>query len=164
MSKLALLGGTPIRDRLFPAYTVLGVDERDAVSKVIDSQILSKYIGGHHPDFMGGDLVQRFEAAWAHTFQADYAIAVNSATSGLYAALGATGVGPGDEVIVSPYTMVASVTAAIVFNAVPVFADIDPQTYCLNVDSIRERITPRTKAIIVVHIFGHAVPLIFVFP
>ena len=154
MSKLALLGGTPIRDRLFPAYTVLGVDERDAVSKVIDSQILSKYIGGHHPDFMGGDLVQGFEAAWAHTFQADYAIAVNSATSGLYAALGATGVGPGDEVIVSPYTMVASVTAAIIFNAVPVFADIDPQTYCLSVDSIRERITPRTKAIIVVHIFG----------
>ena len=51
MSKLALLGGTPIRDRLFPAYSVLGVDERDAVSKVIDSQILSKYIGGHHPDF-----------------------------------------------------------------------------------------------------------------
>ena len=83
-------------------------------------------------------------------------MAVNSATSGLISAAGAAGVGPGDEVIVSPYTMMASATAPLVFNAVPVFADIDPRTYCLDPESVRSRVTPRTKAIIVVHIFGQA--------
>ena len=80
---------------------------------------------------------------------------MNSNTSGLFCAVGAAGVGPGDEVIVSPYTMSASAVAPLVFNAVPVFADIDPQSYCLSAETIRPRITPRTKAIIVVHIFGN---------
>lgn len=156
MSELALLGGKPVREKLFPAYKVVGAEERDAVAKVVESGILSRYIGAQHPDFMGGEQVRAFEAAWAECFDAQHAIAVNSATSGLYAAVGASGVGPGDEVIVSPYTMMASVTAAVVFNAVPVFADIDPETYCLSAETIRPRITPRTKAIVVVHIFGQS--------
>ncbi len=156
MRELAILGGNPIREKPFPGYNVIGEEERAAVSAVVETGILSRYVGSEHPDFMGGDQVKRFEAAWANVFQARHAIAVNSATSGLYAALGATGVGPGDEVIVSPYTMAASVTAAIVFNAVPIFADIDPDTYCLSVESIRKCITPRTRVIIVVHIFGQA--------
>ncbi len=154
MSELALLGGKPVREKLFPAYKVVGVEERDAVAAVVESGILSRYIGAQHPDFMGGKQVRDFEAAWADAFDAKHAIAVNSATSGLYAAVGAAGVGPGDEVIVSPYTMMASVTAAVVFNAVPVFADIDPKTYCISAETIRPCITPRTKAIVVVHIFG----------
>ncbi|MEK9753121.1 MAG: aminotransferase class V-fold PLP-dependent enzyme, partial [Rhodospirillaceae bacterium] len=154
MSKLALLGGKPVREKLFPAYKVVGSEEARAVAKVVETGILSRYIGAQHPDFMGGDQVKAFEAAWAETFSAKYAIAVNSATSGLYAAIGAAGVGPGDEVIVSPYTMMASVTAAVVFNGVPIFADIDPRTYCISADTIRPKITPRTKAIVVVHIFG----------
>ena len=156
MGQLALLGGKPQREKAFPGYQVIGNEERAAAAAVVESGILSRYIGAEHPDFMGGTQVRRFEEAWANAFQINHAITVNSATSGLYAAVGAAGVGPGDEVIVSPFTMVASVTAAIVFNAVPVFADIEPDTYCLSAESIRERITPRTKAIIIVHIFGQA--------
>ena len=155
MSELALLGGAPVRETLFPAYQYIGDEEKKAAAAVIETGILSRYIGGQHSDFMGGPSVREFESHWAEAFSSKYALAVNSATSGLYAAVGAVGVGPGDEVIVSPYTMVASVTAAIIYNAVPVFADIDPNTFCLSPESIKEKITPRTKAIILVHLFGH---------
>ncbi len=153
-STLALYGGKPVRTRLFPAYRVIGEEEKSAVARVLDRGILSRFLGAWHPDFFGGPEVQAFEKSWANVSKVKHGIAVNSNTSGLYAAVGAAGVQPGDEVIVSPYTMAASATAALIFNGVPVFADIDPQTYCLTADTIRERITERTRAIIVVHIFG----------
>lgn len=156
MSALALLGGAPVRTDLFPAYQVIGEEEKEAAAAVLDTGVLSRFVGVWNDDFYGGPQVQAFEAEWAEAYQARHAVSVNSATSGLYAAVGAAGVGPGDEVIVSPYTMMASATAAVVFNAVPVFADIDPATYCLSPASIEARITPRTKAIVVVHIFGQA--------
>lgn len=156
MSSLALLGGAPVRSKPFPPYITIGEAEKKAVSSVMDSGILSRYLGAWHPDFYGGPKVQEFEAAWATSHKAKYAISVNSATSGLIAAVGAAGVGPGDEVIVSPYSMCASATAPLIFNGVPIFADIDPDTYCLSPKSIRQKITSRTKAIIVVHIFGQA--------
>lgn len=159
MSTLSLLGGTPVRTKLFPPYKVIGEEEKAAAAAVIDSGVLSRYLGAWHEDFYGGPEVRAFEAEWAAAYQTHHAVAVNSATSGLFAATGAAGVGPGDEVIVSPYTMMASATAPVVFNAVPVFADIDPATYCLDPQSIRDCITPRTKAIIVVHIFGQAVDM-----
>lgn len=155
-SKLALLGGQPVRTMPFPAYSVIGEEERQAADAVMRTGVLSAYLGAWHEDFYGGHQVRAFEEEWAASFDAKHAVSVNSATSGLYAAVGAAGVGPGDEVVVSPYTMVASATAALIFNAVPVFADIDPVTYCLSPDGIRARITPRTRAIIVVHIFGQA--------
>jgi len=151
---LALLGGAPVRTRPFPAYKVIGEEEKQAAIRVIDSGVLSRFLGAWHADFFGGPEVQAFEKEWAEMCQVRYAVSVNSCTSGLYAAVGAAGVGPGDEVIVSPYTMAASATAALIFNGVPVFADIDPQTYCLSAETIRPKITPHTKAIIVVHIFG----------
>ena len=154
MTKLALLGGSPVRTRLFPASRVIGPDEVEAARKVAESEILSRYLGVWHPDFFGGPQVQAFEREWAEVYQTRHAIAVNSATSGLYAAVGAAGVGPGDEVIVSPFTMTASAIAPLIFNAIPVFADIDPETYTLAPEGVAARITPRTKAIIVVHIFG----------
>jgi len=156
MSRLALLGGKPVRTKPFPAYRVIGEPEKRAVMSVLDSGVLSRYLGVWHGDFYGGPQVQAFEAEWARRAKARYAIAVNSCTSGLFAAVGAVGAGPGDEVIVSPYTMIASVTAALVFNAVPVFADIDPETYTLSAETIAPKITKRTKAIIVVHIFGQS--------
>jgi len=156
MSKLALLGGNPVRTAPFPGYAVIGAAEKQAVAEVLDSGILSRYLGEWDPDFYGGPNVRAFEAEWAALSGCRHAIAVNSCTSGLYAAVGAVGAGPGDEVIVSPYTMVASVTAAVVFNAVPIFADIDPQLYTLSADTIAARITKRTKAIIVVHLFGQS--------
>ncbi len=156
MSKLALLGGDPVRTTPFPAYEVIGAEEKKAVQEVLDSGVLSRYLGSWHPDFYGGPVVQAFEREWSEKFGVKHSVAVNSCTSGLYAAVGAVGAGPGDEIIVSPYTMVASATAAVIFNAVPVFADIDPKTYTLSAETIAPKITPRTKAIIVVHIFGQA--------
>ncbi len=155
MTTLALLGGDPVRTKLFPAHNFIGDAEKKKVMEIMDSGVLSKFLGVWHDDFHGGDEVKAFEREWADSYNAEYGISVNSCTSGLYAAVGAAGIGPGDEVIVSPYTMVASVTAAIAFNAVPVFADIDPKNFCLNPESIRQKITERTKAIIVVHLFGH---------
>jgi dTDP-4-amino-4,6-dideoxygalactose transaminase len=99
--------------------------------------------------------VQKLEREWANYFGVAHAVSMNSATAGLYAALGAAGVGPGDEVIVSPYTMSASACGPLIYNAIPVFADIDPDTFCLTAETIRARLTPRTKAIVVVDIFGH---------
>jgi dTDP-4-amino-4,6-dideoxygalactose transaminase len=156
LSKLALFGGKPVRSEPFPAYNVIGEEEKRAVAAVMDSGVLSRYLGAWHPDFFGGPEVQAFEREWAKLSACKHAIAVNSCTSGLYAAVGAVGAGPGDEVIVSPYTMIASATAALVFNAVPIFADIDPETYTLSAETIAPRITKRTKAIVVVHIFGQA--------
>ena len=156
MSELALLGGNPVRTTPFPAYLTIGEAEKAAAMRVLDSGILSRFLGTWHPDFFGGPEVQAFEREWAAIAGVRHGISMNSATSGLYAAVGAVGAGPGDEVIVSPYTMIASATAAVVFNAVPVFADIDPETYTLSAETIAARITPRTKAIIVVHIFGQA--------
>ncbi len=156
MSQLAIFGGAPVRSTPFPAYSVIGEDEKRAVMEVMDSGVLSRYLGCWDEDFYGGSKVREFEAAWAAQSQAKHAVAVNSCTSGLYAAVGALNIGPGDEVIVSPFTMVASATAALIFNAVPVFADIDPELYTLSAETIAQCITPRTKAIIVVHIFGQA--------
>ena len=155
MSQLAINGGTPIRTEPFPRYSTIGEEEKKAVMEVMDTGVLSQFLGTWHPNFFGGPRIQKLEKEWAEYFGVKHAVTVNSATSGLYAAVGAAGVGPGDEVIVSPYTMTASATAALVYGAVPVFADIDPEIFCLSPDSIRERITPSTKAIVVVDIFGH---------
>lgn len=154
MGKLAVNGGEKVRKELFPAYRYIGVEEEKAVVEVIRSGVLSKFIGGWHKDFYGGPQVQALEKEWASYVGAKHAIAVNSATAGLYAAVGAAGVSPGDEVIVSPYTMSASATAAVVYGAVPVFADIEEDYYCIDADSVEERITERTRAIVVVDIFG----------
>jgi perosamine synthetase len=154
MSELALLGGKKLRSQPFPAYRVMGSEEAEAAKRVVETGVLSKFLGTWHPDFWGGPEVKAFESEWAAAYEAKFALSVNSATSGLYAAVGAAGVGPGDEVIVSPYTMSASAAAALIFNAVPIFADIDPKNYCLSAETIKARLTPRTRAIIVVHIFG----------
>jgi perosamine synthetase len=154
MTKLAIAGGTPVRSRPFPEYNTIGDAEKRAVAEVLDSKVLSQFLATWSPEFYGGPRVQTLEREWAEFFGVDFAVSVNSATSGLYAAVGAAGVGPGDEVIVSPYTMTASVTAALVYGAVPVFADIDEDIFCITPASIRAAITPQTKAIIVVDLFG----------
>ncbi len=154
MSKLAILGGEKVRTELFPAYRVIGKEEEDAVVKVLRSGILSKYLGCWADDFYGGPQVRALEEEWADHFGVKHAISVNSATSGLYCAAGAVGLNPEEEVIVSPYTMAASATAPLIYNAIPVFADIEEEHFCLDPDSIEERITEKTKAIIVVDIFG----------
>lgn len=154
-NKLAIKGGTPIRTKLFNAYNTIGEEEKRAVMRVLDSGNLSQFLGAWHKDFYGGPTVQTFEKMWANTFGVKYAISVNSNTSGLFAAIGACGIQPGDEVIVSPYTMTASALAPLIYGAVPVFADIDEENFGLCPKSIEARISSHTKAILVVHIFGN---------
>jgi perosamine synthetase len=155
MAKLALKGGSPIREKLFPAYNTIGAEEKKAVMEVLNTGNLSQYLGAWDPDFYGGPKVQAFEAAWADSIGVKYGISVNSNTSGLFTSIGAIGIQPGDEVIVSPYTMSASAIAPLVYGGIPIFADIDSVTFCMDPKSIEQKITPRTKAILVVHIFGH---------
>lgn len=152
---LAILGGAPVRSKIFAGYNTIGEEEKQAVLGVLDSGKLSKFIGGWNQYFYGGDQIQAFEKEWAEYFNVKHAITVNSCTSGLYAAVGAIGIEPGDEIIVSPYTMAASATAAVVFGAIPVFADIEEDHFCLCPKSVESKITSKTKAIIVVDIFGN---------
>ncbi len=154
MSVLAINGGEKVRTKLFPAYRVIGEEEQRAVSEVLESGILSKYLGCWADDFYGGPQVQALEKEWARFYGVKHAISVNSATSALYCAVGAIGLAPGDEVIVSPYTMCASATAPLIYNAIPVFADIEYEYYCLSPEDIERKITDKTKAIIVVDILG----------
>ena len=151
---LAIHGGQPVRATPFPPRPGVGEAERRAVDEVMRGGVLSQFIGAWGEDFHGGPRVRSLEQAWAARFGARHAVAMNSATSALNAAAAAAGVGPGDEVIVSPYTMSASAVCALVHGAIPIFADIDPDTFCLDPESVRERITPRTKAIVAVDIFG----------
>ena len=154
MKKLAINGGPKVRTKNFPAYRTMGHEEEAAVRRVIQSGVLSRFLGCWHEDFYGGPEVRALEAEWAAYVGAKHAIAVNSATSALYCAAGAIGVGPGDEVIVTPYTMSASAVAPLIYNAIPVFADIEADYFCLSAESVEKNITPRTRAIIAVDIFG----------
>jgi len=153
-SALAIMGGKPVRSRPFPAYPVIGDDEKRAVMEVLDSGQLSTFSASRQ-GFLGGKKIQAFEAAFAAYHGVAHAIAVNSATSGLHAAVAACDIGPGDEVLVPPYTFTATATAVLHHNAIPVFVDVDPVTFCMNPDRIEAAITPRTKAIIPVHLLGH---------
>lgn len=153
--KLALLGGSKTIAKPFKRYNPIGREEAAAVQRVMESGVLSQFLGRWGADFFGGPRVQEFERQCEAYFGVKHAVTVNSATSGLIAAIGAIGIEPGDEVIVSPWTMSASATAILHWNAIPVFADIDPETFCLDPQSVEANITPYTKAIMAVDIFGH---------
>ena len=154
MSKLAINGGKKVRTEKFPPYLPIGEEELENVKKVFENGQFSRFLGCWHEDFWGGDQVQAMEKEWAEFFNVKHAISVNSATSALYAAVGAIETEPFDEIIVSPYSMSASATAPLIYNAIPVFADVEPDYFCLDVKSIEKKITPKTRAIIVVDIMG----------
>jgi perosamine synthetase len=152
---LAIDGGSPVRDRPFPPQQTIGDEERRAVLEVLDSGVLSQFLGEWGPDFLGGPRVQACERSFAEALGAAEAISVNSATTGLQVAVAAVGIEPGDEVIVSPFTMSASAASIVMQNAIPVFADVEADTYGLEPESVAARITPQTRAILVTHLFGH---------
>ncbi|MDO5307316.1 MAG: DegT/DnrJ/EryC1/StrS family aminotransferase [bacterium] len=154
MSKLAINGGEKVRTKKFPAYKPIGKEELEHATRVFEDSIFSRFLGCWHEDFYGGPQVQALEKKWAKYFGVKHAISVNSATSALYCAVGAIETEPFDEIIVSPYTMCASATAPLIYNAIPVFADVEPDCFCLDVKSIEEKITDKTRAIIVVDILG----------
>lgn len=154
MAKLAINGGEKVRKEKFPPYLPIGDEEFAEVKNVFESRTFSRFLGAWHEDFFGGYQVQALEKEWAEFFGVKHAIAVNSATSALYCAVGASGVEPFDEVIVTPYSMSCSAVAPLIYSAIPVFADVEPDCFCLDSDSVESRITERTKAIIVVDLFG----------
>ena len=155
-NKLALFGGDKVISTEFKRYNSIGKEEVDAVNLVLKTGVLSQFLGSWSPDFFGGENVLKFENDCKSFFGVKHAITVNSWTSGLVAAIGAIGIEPGDEVIVSPWTMCASATAILQWNAIPVFADIEPETFCLDPKSIEKNITPYTKAIMSIDIFGQS--------
>ena len=156
---LAIHGGKPVRSQPFARYNLIAAEEKAAALRVLDTGVLSGFIGAWHPDFYGGHEVRALEEEWASYFGAKHAVAVNSATSGLFIAIGALGIEPGDEVIVPPYTMSASAVAPLVYNAIPVFADIEENFFCLDPESVAAKITPKTKAIVAVDLFGHPIDI-----
>jgi perosamine synthetase len=153
--KLALFGGMKTINQPFKSYNSIGEEEVEAAKSIVESGVLSQFLGCWNPDFYGGSKVQEFERQCEDYFDVKHAITVNSWTSGLIAAIGAIGIEPGDEVIVPPWTMCASATAILHWNAIPVFADIEPNTFNIDPSSVEANITPHTKAIMAVDIFGH---------
>lgn len=121
----------------------LGTEEENAVIEVLRSGQLS--LGPKHVEF---------ERAFADAIGTKYAVSVSSGTAGLHLALIAAGIGPGDEVITSPFSFVASANAILYVGAKPVFVDVDPRTGNIDAEKIEIAITPKTKAILPVHIFG----------
>lgn len=154
--RLALLGGKKLRKLPFPAHPVLGKEEKKEVREVLNTGLLSGFIAKAGEHFLGGPKVRQLEENFCKYFGVKFAIAVNSATAGLHCVVASLNIGPGDEVIVTPYTMSASASAILMANAVPVFADIKEDTCCIDPKEIEKKITPRTKAILVVHLFGQS--------
>jgi dTDP-4-amino-4,6-dideoxygalactose transaminase len=145
-SQLALAGGKPTISReAHVRWPVLGEEERMAVLRVLDRGVLS---GPFAPE------VRALEKEWATYLGRRYALATNSGTASIHLALAAEGVEPGDEVITSAYSFVATALAVLHQNATPVFVDIEPETCGLDPQKIEAAITPRTKAILPVHVHG----------
>lgn len=145
MSALALLGGRPIRKTAFPSWPSPGTEERKSVLEVLSSRKWG----------IGGTQIDRFEKRFAKLNGAAHGIAVMNGTVALEVALKAGRIGDGDEVIIPSYTFAATATAVLNVNAIPVFVDIDPETYCIDPHRVREALSSQTKAIIPVHFAGH---------
>lgn len=143
MAKLALHGGTPVRTEPFAGWPVHDASEREALNEVLESG-----------NWWYGEKVRAFEERFAAYQDARFGITAVNGTVALQVALTAAGIGAGDEVIVPPYTFLATASAVLLANAVPVFADIDRDTLCISPDRIQEAITEKTRGIIPVHFGG----------
>ena len=139
--------GVPLFDTSTP-LAPLRDELRAAIERVLDSE---RYILG--PE------VQAFEQEFATYCGAEHGIGVANGTDAITIALRAMGVGPGDEVVVPSFTFYASAEAIPPTGATPVFCDIDPETYCVTADTVRAALTPATKAVIAVHLFGNVAPV-----
>lgn len=145
--KLAIEGGTPVRQQPFPAWPIWDENEEKQLLEVLHSG---------NWGVQAGTKVHAFERAFADYQQARYGICVVNGTAALEIAMRAIDIAPGDEVITTPYTFVATVNAILLVGAIPVLVDVNPETFCMDVEQIQKAITPRTKAILPVHIAGHA--------
>ena len=149
MEKLAIHGGTPIREhKIFYGRQCIEEDDIQAVTDVLKSDYLTC-----------GPKVDELERALCNYTGAKYAVAVSNGTAALHCACIAAGIGPGDEVITTPITFAASANCVLYCGATPVFADIDPDTYNISPESIREHITEKTKAVVAVDFTGQVVEI-----
>jgi len=109
--------------------------------------------------YIKGPNLKEFEESFREYIGSEYAIGVSSGTAALFLAYQELNLNPGDEVIVPSHTFIASVTPLAFFKAIPVFVDIDPETYCMDIEKVKRKITPKTKCIVPVHIYGHPVDM-----
>ncbi len=145
MPRLAIRNGTPVRTQPFPPWPVVASSDEQALLAVLRSGTWGRHQGKQ---------TLAFEAAFAEYCQAQYCIGVVNGTVALRLAVIAAGLEAGDEVLVPPYTFISTASAVLEANGVPVFVDIDPETYNLDAAKIEAAITPRTRAIIPVHFAG----------
>jgi len=150
MSALALLGGKKAKGKPFPLWPHYDDHERQALMEVLESRVWWR---------TPGTKTLEFEKAFAAYHGARHGIAVTNGTAALEVTLAALGIGHGDEVIVPNFTFIATASAVLYVNALPVLVDVDRETYCLDPVLTEAAITPRTKAIIAVHMGGHPADL-----
>jgi dTDP-4-amino-4,6-dideoxygalactose transaminase len=150
MSVLALLGGNKAKSKPFPIWPHYDEVEERALKQVLESRIWWR---------TPGTKTLEFEQAFAKFHGARHGIAVTNGTAALEVTMAGVGIGAGDEVILPDFTFVATASAVLFANALPVLVDVDPGTYCINPDLMEEAITPRTKAVIAVHMGGHPADL-----
>src|SRR5947209_12823292 len=141
--KPAILGGVPVRKAPFPGWPIADQAEEEATRAVVRSRQWNR-----------NAMAKRFEESWAKALGARYCLATTNGTSSLFTALNALGVGPGDEVIVPPYTFVATINSVLMCHALPVFVDTDAATFQIDAAKIEAAITPRRRAIMPVHPAG----------
>src|SRR5437773_5217566 len=145
MGKLAITGGKPIRRKPFSRWPLHTQEEARAINKVLAS---GSWGGFPFPN----TVADRFARSFARFQGARYGLAVSNGTVAIQIALKAAGIRPGDEVVVPAYTWEGTVGPVLMLNAVPVFVDVDPDTYCLDAKQIEKALTPRTRAILPVHL------------
>ncbi len=144
MSELAIKGGEPVRTKPFPRWPVFDEREGDAIREVLHSGVWG----------IGGTKKKEFEEKFAAYQDARYGVAVTNGTAALETALRAAGISTGDEVIMPAYTFMATATAVLHVGGLPVFADIEPDTYTLDPEKVEAAITGKTRAVLPVHIGG----------
>ncbi len=149
-SRLAIHGGSPVRTSPIGQWPEFGAEEEELLLAALRSGKWGS---------LDGTYVTRFEREFAVFQGARFGVTTVNATMGLAVAMKAIGLGPGDEVIVPPYTFIATASAALMIGAIPVFADVDPETLLIDPEKIERAITPRTKAIVPVHHGGSPVDM-----
>jgi len=150
MEKLAILGGKPAKTTPTPLWPVYDEKEKNGLSEVLESRVWWR---------TPGTKTKLFEEEFAKYHQAKHGIAVTNGTAALEVAYAALGIGPGDEVIIPDFTFVATASAVLFTGALPVLVDIDIDTHCIDPDQVEAAITPRTRAIVAVHMGGHPADL-----
>ncbi|MFC1550265.1 DegT/DnrJ/EryC1/StrS family aminotransferase [Candidatus Neomarinimicrobiota bacterium] len=145
MEKLALFGGKPVRTEPFPSWPRFSKTLKDNLLNTMENDSWG----------VGSDVLSRFEKSFAKFQDAKYCLSTSSGTTALWVSLKAAGVQAGDEVIIPPYTFIATGSAILMANAIPVFVDVDPETFNLDSELIEAAITERTKVIMPVHVAGN---------